>query len=74
MERYVSYENEVMEIEAMSGKEYHDATAEQVEVVTSHEWVWQIADSHEQAIAQHVAKHDEWSDDQQAGRTEKNVY
>ena len=27
------------------------------------DWVWQFADSKEQAIAQHAVKHDEWEAD-----------
>lgn len=38
------------------------------------EWVWQWAKSSDEAIAQHVAKHDEWTADIDAGRELKETY
>ena len=38
------------------------------------EWIWQVADTPEQATAQHYDKHDEWRDDIDAGRNEKDTY
>lgn len=38
------------------------------------DFIWQFADTPEQAIAQHDAKLDEWRDDMDNGRTEKETY
>lgn len=38
------------------------------------EYVWQYADSHEQAIQQHDDKFVEWRDDVNSGRPEKDTY
>lgn len=38
------------------------------------EWVWQFADTKEQAIAQHCEKHDEWYDSVNRGEEEKATY
>lgn len=38
------------------------------------EWIWQFASNKEEAIRHHYKKHDEWSDDMNAGRPEKRTY
>ena len=38
------------------------------------DWIWQFADSPEQAVSQHYEKHDEWQADMEAGLEEKDTY
>lgn len=68
MKRYLTIENQTGEIEAFTAADDYRAA-----VNRAVEWVWQFAESKEQAIAQHVAKHDEWGKDQENG-TEKETY
>lgn len=44
------------------------------EIDFADEWVWQFAESKEQAIIQHESKHDEWDNDMQSGKEEKITY
>ena len=37
-------------------------------------WIWQFAESSEQAIEQHDAKHEEWRNDLDSGKTPKETY
>lgn len=37
-------------------------------------WVWQYAESRDQAVDQHYAKHDDWTSDMDAGREAKRTY
>lgn len=43
-------------------------------VADAHCWIWQYAETPEQAIAQHIAKHEEWERDQNAGKPQKHTY
>jgi hypothetical protein len=72
---YCSYEHadNGMEPAAMTQDQYLFGGGRDI-IASAEAWVWQDADSEAQAIAQHVAKHDEWAADQEAGRAEKAVY
>lgn len=66
---FVTYDCE--DVQCLSAEEFR----EDMSVMDNfEEWVWQFADSKEQAIAQHFAKHDEWNADVNAGRVEKETY
>lgn len=63
MTRFISFEDGRKgygAFNAMTEAEYHAASQDVLDVVDEHEWVWQFADNHAQAIAQHSDKHDEW--------------
>lgn len=51
--------------------EQDDCTAAMAD---AHCWVWQEADSPEQAIAQHMDKFEQWESDMNAGREIKHTY
>lgn len=74
MPRFVTFEHEntCFEPEAMTEEEFHAGGREIIEDAA--EFVWQWAESAEQARAQHAAKHDEWNADVMAGRPEKRTY
>lgn len=63
MQKFVSfYKLESDEIGAMSEEEFREAKADP-DFLANHtwdEWVWQLAESKEQAIAQHFDKLDAW--------------
>ena len=74
--------NRYLTTEPMDNAGFNDATiavfTEQDDwkaaIENAHCWVWQFADSPEQAIEQHIAKHEEWERDVDAGRPEKETY
>lgn len=70
MQRFMTVETYAGEITAYT-EENHKGKLDNADVA---EWVWQFADTPEQAEAQHYDKHDEWRDDIDAGRDEKDTY
>ena len=56
-----------------SGKDYV-TNFHSTEMNDADEWVWQYADSKEQALAQHEDKHDAWCEDQSNDRDIKRTY
>jgi hypothetical protein len=71
MKRFCTLETYGGEIKAFSESEFSPELINDESVA---EWVWQRAETKEQAIAQHTQKHDEWVDDVNAGRPEKDTY
>lgn len=58
---YITYDDD--DVRCLTHQEFLDKKAtDDPEVFSDHwdEWVWQFADSKEQAIAQHFVKMDEW--------------
>jgi len=75
MNVYCTYEHQDngMEPAAMTLDEYSFRGG--AELIKSAEcYVWQYAESEEQALIQHIKKHDEWESDQANGRPEKDIY
>ena len=66
--RFLTIETEDCTIEAFTESEDWKSAIDRAQ-----EWVWQEADSKEQAIRQHEEKHDKWTEDQLRG-TEKFTY
>lgn len=66
---FIAYDNE--DVQCLTRDEYLDEPSQSE---NWEEWIWQFADSKEQAIAQHYAKHDEWNEDVKSGRVEKETY
>lgn len=75
--RFVTYEHQDNNFEpaVLSEVEYYADETNSVGLLNDSEaFVWQYAESPDQALKQHMSKHDEWHDDQEAGRTEKQTY
>lgn len=71
MERFCSIEMWSGEIVALTDHaEINDILAGE----SVADWVWQYAPTSEVAASQHREKHDEWWDDVNSGRGEKDTY
>ncbi len=74
MNPYVTYEHPDTgyAIEAMSLDEFQ--AGGQDRVACSDCYIWQYAESKEQAISQHESKHAQWALDMESGLPEKDIY
>ena len=74
MIRFCSFEHEknFFEPEAMTEAEFLNGGRSTIDEADA--YVWQFASTREQAIEQHISKHDQWSADSQAGRPTKRTY
>jgi hypothetical protein len=71
MKRYISIEHNDGTILAYSENENWKNALSHEEVAC---WVWQYSESREDAMANHVSKHEEWESDVNKGEEEKSTY
>lgn len=73
-QKFVTYEHPDTgyDIEAMTEEEFSENGKQRI--LTADCYVWQMATSKEEAIANHIEKHRAWEADMEAGRPEKDVY
>lgn len=71
MNRYVTVETYGGNIHAFTEQDDYKGAINDDDTA---DWIWQFAESKEQAIAQHQAKQDLWSADMDAGRPERPTY
>lgn len=77
MPRFITIETYAGDVTAYTEQEDWKAVLAEVDTKPADAvacWVWQYADSKEQAVEQHMEKHDLWDADSQAGREIKNTY
>ena len=73
--RFVTYEHRDNDFEPAAMAEEQANTPEGAAILDEADaYVWQFAESLEQALEQHNDKHDEWSADMQAARLGKTTY
>jgi len=69
--RFISIEDEDGTIEAF---EEHSNWKVQLDKENVSSWVWQFAENEQQAVSHHTEKHDQWINDMNSGKEEKNTY
>ena len=67
--KYISLEHHDGTTKAFSAEEFNDSTLDE-----AHCWIWQDAETREEAIDSHMEKYTEWEDDVNAGREPKDIY
>jgi hypothetical protein len=71
MNRYITIEENDGNIVAFEENESWKDAFEKLDVAC---WVWQFANTREEAVENHVPKHNEWEDDICNRRTQKDTY
>ena len=75
IDRYLSYEHPANGYEPRAMTEAEYATNEGRQIIDeSDAYVWQWANSREEAVSQHVKKHAAWERDVSAGSPERATY